>query len=217
MPFKRRYRKKRSTKVAPKVKRYVQKAIHKDVETKFANLNLTANFSSIGSGWTEYEMTNISQGTGISSRVGNQIRLRGLFIGGSIVGGQTNLATDDNRDTMRIIIALWDSANAIPLTTNLADMNSLVAKETSAGKGLVKKYVDTIVQLRSPGRDSTGYLPALRYFKKFVKLHNTLVRYAGSASTTANRKLVISMISDSALVSHPGFTQGRHTLYFEDA
>lgn len=204
-------------KVAPKVKRYVQKAIHRDTENKFGNLNLTANFSSVGSAWVEYEVTNIPQGSVISQRTGNQIRLRGYYVGGTIVGGQSNLASDDNRNTLRIVIALWDSSNATPLTTNGADLNSLIAKETSAGKGLVKKYVDTIIELRSPGRDSTGYLPAMRYFKKFLKLHNTLIRYSGAGSTTAQRKLIISMVSDSLVISHPGFTQGRHTLYYEDA
>lgn len=213
----RRFRRfRRSTKVAPKVKRYVRKAIAKNQENKYSNLNLTSTFSSVGNTWVETDLTAISQGTGVSNRIGHQVKTKAFYIRGTLVGGQSNLATDDNRNTFRIVLALWDSTVATPLASNGADLSSYIARQSTVGRGLIKKYMDKVIELPTQGRDSTGYLPAIRQIRKFIKCP-AFIRYYGSVAGNDNRKLILSMISDSGAVSHPGFTQGQYTLFYEDA
>lgn len=221
MPFVRRrrmFRRRRSMRKVPTtVKRYVRRQVNKNVENKFKLADMTTNFSSVGSAnWTELELNTIATGTAISERVGNEVKLMGFALDGTIVGGQSNLASDDNRNTFRIVLALWDATNAVPLATNGANLSSLITSRTVAGKGLIRKFIDKTFNLPSPGRDSTGYMPSMKRIHIFKKLYR-IIKYYGSATTNGNNKLILSMISDSALVSHPGFVNGRWSLYFQDA
>lgn len=219
MPFVRRKfvrRSRRPAKISPKVKRYVRKAIHRNVENKFGNYDLTSAFGSVGNSWSETEFTNIAQGTTVNQRVGQNITARALSINGVIAGGQVNLATDDKVNTVRMVLALWDSTTATPLSANAATINSYISKEQSAGRGLIKKYMDKVITLSSSGRDSTGYLPVVKHIRKFIKCRS-YIRYTASGSTTASRKLILSIITDSSVVPHPGFTQGFMTFFYEDA
>lgn len=213
--FKRNYKN-----VSPSVKKYVQKAIAKNVETKFVNNTLIASptdYRSIGNTWLETDLTNIAQGTGIAQRIGHEIKLKGFNYRGTLVGGQSNLATDDNRNTVRIVLGIWDATSSTPLTSNGATIDSYIAKDTTVSKGLVKKLYDSVIELQTPGRDSTGYLPAMKQLRKFIKLNKHFIRYYGSGSTNDNHKLILSMITDSAAPSHPGFVNGYVTVFFEDA
>lgn len=208
---------KRKPKYVPRpVKAFVKKAIAKNIENKFRTEQATTNFSSIGNAWVEVDLTDMAQGGGIGQRIGNEIKLKAFSLRGTLVGGQNNLATDDNRNTVRIVLALWDASSVTPLQTNGAGLNTYIGKRTNVSKGLLKKYIDKIIELPTAGRDSTGYLPAMKMVKMFVKL-NSFVKYYGSASTADNKKLILSIITDSALVSHPGFTNGYHTMFYEDA
>lgn len=212
-----RPRKYRTRKVVSRnVKQYVNKAIAKQVETKFVNNTLPTAFSSIGNTWVEQDMTAIAQGAGIAQRNGHEVKITGFNLRGTLVGGQSNLATDDNRNTVRIILATWDASSAGPLAANGATIDSYISKNTTVSRGLIKKHIDKIIELPTAGRDSTGYLPAIKLVKFFKKLR-TFIRYYGSASTNDNKKLILSMISDSAAVSNPGFTQGYYSVFFEDA
>lgn len=174
----------------------------------------TYGWPSISSNWGEIEITQLSQGAASTQRIGNQIKLRGFYMKGTLLGGQVNGALDDNYNVVRIVVGLYDSSSTTPLTASSVVMSGAITPETV--KGLIKKYVDKTVILRSAGRDSTGYLPAAAEVKKFVKCHPTIV-YSGTGATTAQRKLIVSMLSDSSASPNPGFVNGYRALWFEDA
>lgn len=189
--------------------------VHRNIENKFWQQPLT-NFGSINTSWREYDLSNITQGTDLAYRIGRRIRITGVSIRGVIVGGQANLGTDDSRNVVRIVLALWDSSTNSPCTTNTVGLEDMINKRTPEGKGLFRKYVDKYLPLTSPGRDSVGYMPAQRSINIFKKM-NVDVTYDSSVSTTANRRVILSMISDSTLVTNPGFVTGFYTVFFEDA
>lgn len=218
MPYRRRYRRryrKRTTAVSPRVKRYVRKQVHRNIENKFSNTELTDSYTSIGSSWIETDLTALSQGDGVNQRSGNEIKTMGFSLNGVLVGGQVNLAADDKLNTVRIVLALWDSTTQTPLADNSATISSYVSRRSNVGRGLIRKFMDKTIVLRTPGRDSTGYLPSVRYLKFFKRIKTT-VRYYNNVITAANVKLVLSIISDSSVVPNPGFTSGKFNLFWED-
>lgn len=214
--FKKAYKKDYSKPTFKQVKKIVKKEIANEVETKLLTQNTSTTFNSIGTSWVELECTGLSQGDTQGTRDGNQITLKGLRLTGVLVGGQSNLATDDNRNFVRIVVALWDSKSATPLQTNGCTSSALLSDKVATGTGLIKKYYDKIHLLPVAGRDSTGYIPSMKYIKKFFKF-NRKINYQSTVAGSAQNKLIISMISDSGAVSNPGFVQGDITTYFDDA
>lgn len=198
------------------VKNIVKSEISKAVETKFTTANTSTSFASISTNWSEVDLTNIGQGVTATTRVGQEIDLRGVRINGVMVGGQTNVALDDNRNIVRIVLALWDTKTATPCQTNGVTLSALLNNKVPSGTGLIKKYMDRIITLNSPGRDSTGYMPAQRYIKIYKRLARK-IKYSTTAGTTAQTKLVLSMLSDSVAVPNPGFVSGDLSVYFDDA
>lgn len=210
------YSKKYTRRVSRPIKRYVRRAINSGVESKLNNTVLATAFSSCGSTWNEVELTDIAQGTGQNQRIGNHITACGFTIDGVLVGGQTNLVTDDNRNTMRIILAIWDATTATPCADNSISLSSYLSRDRIVGNGLIQKLFDKVIVLRTPGADSTGYLPAVQHIKRYIRFYRKLY-YAGSSSTSCGRKIILSILSDSGAVPNPGFTSGFCNMYFKDA
>jgi len=184
-------------------------------ETKLVEIALSGTFSSISNSWTELELTNIAQGIADYQRIGDHITSRYFSLQGTLVGGQSNLATDDNRNVVRIVLAWWDGRSTTPCASNSVVINDRIALDDTTGIGLMKILYDRTLTLNSPGRDSTGYMPAQR----FVKFSRRLLRrvpYTGSNGQTGNRKLILSIISDSLVASNPGFVMGRAIFKFMD-
>lgn len=188
----RRVYKKRSTKVSPRVKRFVRKAIRRTAEIKRVSLSPTTTFSSIGASWVETDLTDITQGVLVSNRIGNEVTLTGLHLNATLVGGQVNSVTDDSRNIIRMVIALWEgNAGQTPLATAGATINSDIRADATTGNGLIRKYVDKVIELKSPGVDSSGYMPAVFHVKKFLRLRSK-IKYMSATSSTAQRRLVVS-------------------------
>lgn len=216
----------RVTKTTPQKKAYVTKqqmykAIHKNIENKMNYDRMVGNFGSVGSTWLEQTTSAVAQGTGNNQRIGNQIRIRSIEINGVIAQGSQEFATDDPWNTMRIVLALWAGGTvSTPLGTAAFDMNTPL-RRTNCPQGLMKKYYDkyvplTVVSTEKGGGD--GYAPGLRKFKFFKIFKKGLLIDFGDATTTRpDKRLIISMISDSFVVTNPGFLQGFWAVSYEDA
>lgn len=216
MPYhrKKRYTRK-TTKVVPRVfKRYVNKTVHRNIEDKMAISNMNTNFPSCGITWSEKDMTDITQGIDKNYRIGDEIRLRNWCLNGVVYGGQSGTAADDAEDTLRIVLALWDSRTQTPLASCSATMQTQINRETCPG--LIKKYLDVYVPLVSNGPASSGYVPVVKTIKKFVRLSNVKIKYLSNNGATAQQKLIFSVLSDSGGIPNPGFVYGNQVLYYED-
>lgn len=201
--------------VSKKVKKYVKKAIISKAEHKISSSTLITNFNSVGNAWVELDTTILTQGVPQSQRIGNSINVTSLGLRGVLVGGQANVATDDNRNVLRMVVAIWDGRTATPLATNGATISSILRKDLATGNGLIKILCDRTFVLTSPGRDSTGYMPYQKYIKFYKKIMRK-IDYTTTVNTTSQRKIIISMITDSAAVPHPGFVTGTWQLNFTD-
>lgn len=147
----------------------------------------------------------------VNGRTGRITSLIDFEIDGILEGGQTNLATDDKENTLRIIVF-----DGVPGMT----VGGLPALSTTADpryvNGLKHVYFDEYIKLTSPSPDSTGYMPACLHYKRLTRL-NRIQRYNGTGiGATDSVTLYMYIISDSNLVSHPGFTSGRLTLRWSD-
>lgn len=198
-------------------KKQMYKAIHRNIENKVIWERLNIGWSSIGNIWSERTLVP-SQGTGISNRVGNEYRIKSIEINGVIAEGSSEVVTDDPWNVMRIVIGLWDGDNAAPLSG--LNMNDVIRK-TISPQGLMKKYYDKYIPLQvvsTEKGEGDGYVPTLRKFKYFKLFKKPIViKFGGSTATTANKQLVVSMISDSLAISHPGFVAGYWAISYEDA
>lgn len=181
-------------------------------QSRFVSATLPSVASSITNSWTLYEPTNLIRvGADFSQRIGRQIRLTRLNMKGMLVGGQSNLATDDPRNVVRIVIALVDgsfdatSMAALTLSTPITNQNVT---------GLLKIYADRLYNLRVFSRDSTGYVPCQLEVSVSTPL-NALVHYNDSiGGFSPVPRVYVMFLSDSAVVSNPGFVSGFIQLCF---
>lgn len=198
---------------------YVNRAIHKNIENKFDYGALNATFASVGNTWTELAFGLVNRGTEVRQRIGNSITVKSIQLEMVIVGGAVNSVADDARNTIRMVLASWDGASNAPLGTATWNMNYPIRSTLGpTGSSMLKKYYDKYITLTSPGPDDTGYIPGMRkvsyykYFKKGYKMD-----FADATADYPDKRLILSMISDSALVPNPGVTNGYFVITYEDA
>lgn len=132
-----------------------------------------------------------------------------------MVGGQSNIVTDDKYNVARICVIEYESG-----TTPLVGFNlgAILDPRNGAYKGLIKVLHDQVYLLPSPGEDSTGYLPALREVTIDVPLNLDVsyVSASGGAVNLSSHAVMIGVVTDSAAPPSPGFINGTATLTFED-
>lgn len=160
----------------------------------------------------------ISQGATASQRVGNIVTIKGVGFFGTLVGGQSNLALDDNFNTVRIIVAECISAvtmsGSVLLPGYFAISNFI---EPRTIPGLTRVLYDHVLTLESPGRDSTGYMPAVRRLNWHCPM-NLKMAFTGSGNNTdTSNSIVIFMVTDSVAAPSPGFEDGSEYIEFTDA
>jgi len=94
-------------------------------------------------------------------------------------------------------------------------VSSILDPRFTTGADVV--LADRIVTLQTPGRDSTGYLPAVRRISMSVDLTRVgPIYFSGGAATVKNREVYVVMVSDSSLAPNPGFTNGALKFDFYD-
>lgn len=183
-------------------------------ETKTGQIGkLPTDFSSISSTWSEADRSNVPAGAGESQRVGRHIAISGVHLEGVLSSGVSNLATDDKYNLVRIVIGIWTTA------TPCAGLDrDLPIDKWYQGKGkLIRKIYDQVIPLESPGRDSTGYMPALRKVSIHRRFKNPVIcTYADDTVNYPDKRVVFSFVSDSGVVTNPGFIEGYYHIEYMD-
>jgi len=205
-----RYARKRSTKVA--TKSYVKKVVAENIETKYYESGF--GMPSVGTGWTlnSNMVSNISIGTGITNRIGQKIRLTGLAWKGLIVGGQSNSVADESYNQFRVALMRTEntfSASSLSAVTLLMPITKVNTTD------LRSVMLDKIYLLQSPAKNSTGFMPATKQVSGYKKLNIPVTFKSGSV--LADSELNFGFISDSSGIPNPGISGGWLKLYFKDA
>lgn len=184
---KRRYNDYRIAKIAKQVV-----MSRKRVGMKIVDLN--TSFNSVSTTATEVDLTDIDLGTGSGSRIGQTIIVKNVRLYGALyIGDATN--------EFRITCALW-SSDTTPFATNGIDYTTFIhpLNNQATCNGLKWVYYDKITTLNTTDKNS-----------QIIKMRpvkiNKRIMYHGDG-TTADSKLILSMISDSAGVPNPGFVSG---------
>lgn len=194
--------------------RKVRSVITRSNETKYSANYLPSVFPTISSTWSESNFTALAQGDDVfSQRQGRRIAVTGFYLIGTLQGGQSNLATDDRINTVRMVG--WVADNSTPMATAGHPISDLIGKRNNAG--LIYKWCDRYFNLMSPGRDSTGYMPAIRHIKIYHKFKKpVIIDYSSTTGASWNKAIGMSMISDSTLAPSPGFTVGQIRMMYKD-
>lgn len=217
-PRRRFYRRRRVFR-GKRLRRTIKSTVNRMAETKFLIFPMVSVFPTIPNSW-QYFIPSIAQGTSIfGQRLGRKLAIRGYSLVGTLIGGQSNLATDDKVNTVRFVTGLCSSSFATPASTPLSLINfdDPILRVGSMAQAGLKLFKDRYMELKTAGRDSTGYLPAMkRFFFKHKFKKDYVIEYADDTATTPNRNIFIAFRSDSALAPSPGFTNGFLKVWYKD-
>lgn len=211
---------KRTGKVSKAIKKYVTKALDIHIEDKYLTDALSTDFASVGTTWIEKNLALPTQGTANTQRIGAKIRVKSLEITGVLAGGADESLLDDAFNVMRCVIATYNGGVTTPLGTASASIDEPIIIQTTTST-LKRKYFDRYLHFDVASTEQgagDGYTPqtkTFKYFKRFPK--GLLITFADSSVSFPNTRLIMSMISDSAAVPHPGFVRGFWKISYEDA
>jgi len=145
-----------------------------------------------------------------NNRIGNMVKAHSFVIDGVITGGQTNVITDDNRNTVRFVVA-----SAVPgFSWTGLTLSSIL--DPRMLNGLHRVLWDETFIMESPGRDSTGYLPAMKLITRKIHVHQQLVFSGSGITSQSDRSIWVAFVSDSAVAPSPGFVSGAMGLSYLD-
>jgi hypothetical protein len=191
----------------------VSSTVLRGLELKHKDLPLVTNFASVGTGGAIVDLcSGIQQGLDTYNRVGRSILVSRIHLVGTLVGGQANTAPDDDRNVFRLSIGTgWPAAPL--LTGGYYTLDSVLDPRTLPG--LIKPFYDKTMVLAAPGRDSTGYLEAVREVAIDIRPNV----YCNFTSTTVSGPISFFLwcLSDSSGVPNPGFVNGVVSVEFTDA
>lgn len=209
--YKKKLYRKKKLYVSKPVKKYVRKVLDRQIEDKSIHNDLTAiaPFQSIGNTWDTYTCCNPAQGTTGITRVGRKIRIKSFELYGILSAG-------DSSNCVRIALYTAD----VGTTLTAVDMDWKLARDRVGGGNLGTVYYDKFVPVQfTPydGSAGTGVSQQkIVHIKKYFK-NPIVVTYADDSTTTYNKTLFLSVISDSVAIPNPGFTRGYAIARFEDA
>lgn len=202
----------KSKKVPKSVKTYVTKKIDNMIEDKFIHNDLSAisTFNSIGSTWQNYALCTPPQNVSASGRTGRSVRVKGFELYGILT------PADSAGNIVRIIAHL--NTSATPFLGPVFDFDWNCAPDNNTGGALIRKYYDKFIPLRftsAAAGDAVALQKVIHIKKRFKK--PLKITWATDSDTYFNHMLYISVISDSGVVAHPGFTRGFVRCDYEDA
>lgn len=205
-----RRRRPRGRKMVVKEPASISNPLYRGTELKQIAMNLHDYFASVSTAGQQYDITGlVAQGADYNQRIGRIIRAIQCSVTGTLVGGQSNSATDDTRNTIRISILVAEAGTAFTYGVS-------AILDPRAIQGVRRILYDRVFSLSTTGADSTGYLPAVREMHIGVPVGEQIV-YRGTAVSTNNPLGVFMyMVTDSAAVPHPGFEDGTLSLSFTD-
>jgi hypothetical protein len=170
------------------------------LERKYYQTTLGA-LSSVGTTVLSRSLASlVGAGAGSNQRIGQAISATAVDLIGTLVGGQSNLVSDDSYNTVRISLV-----EGFP-GTSPSGWNVASILDPRYFVSMNKVWYDQKFSLKSPGRDSTGYMPAVREFKIRILLPRVPFLYTDVAGNTLkNSELYLCMVTDSSLAPNPGF------------
>jgi hypothetical protein len=176
-----------------------------DLHTQYSSQGTTAKLVSVSS--------QLAAGTSALTRIGGVVTVCAAGFTGTIVGGQSNLAIDEQYNTIRI---LFVRGNYALLNSNASNFTVSSIIGPSLVSGLRQVLYDKVFVNQSPGRDSTGYMPSVRTINWQTKLNLKLAFIGPAAATDYLESLVMIVVTDSVAVPHPGFEVGACWMSFLD-
>lgn len=184
-------------------------------ELKEYYATLPSVWSSITSSAATYDVPlQIAQGLDSHQRIGKRIFVKDLVIDGTIEGGQMNVAADDNHNNVRVCAILGVPTTASTALNTSFSCNAMLTP--TALPGLLQVKYDRMIELASPGRDSTGYMPALHHIHVVIPVNREIVYTTSAGSSVSGVSLMVCMVSDSIAITHPGCTYGQLRMRFYD-
>jgi len=183
-------------------------------ELKFRAITLVGAFASVGTAGVPIRMSQIAQGLDFTDRIGRSIIIKSFRLDGQLVGGQTNSAVDEQRNVFRIALVEMNAGVALAAAT--FNVESII--DPRYVPGLKKVHFDQLISLASPGRDSTGYMPACRMVHIPRIPMNVKIDYTSNVATSESGSVLWAWcISDSNAVPNPGFESGAMLTEYVDA
>jgi hypothetical protein len=178
----------------------------------FQTALLASTFPSINTSWSVFEPTNnIRLGTDYNARLGRYVYLEKIRVSGTLVGGQSNLSSDDSRNVVRIVVAITGDAftssslSGLSLSSPITNMNVT---------GLLRVLQDRTVNLRVFGSDSVGYVPSQQLLDMVIPVSQNVIYNDSVGGFSPVPQINIFVISDSSLSPSPGFVSGYIQTFF---
>lgn len=204
----------------------VRRVVTRMAEKKVIENSIASAFVSVGTTPVEGTIANIAQGTNSYSRVGRKIAIQGIRLHGTVVSGAVGAAaTDDAYNRFRIMLSCCTpdtSTSSGPMASHGVTTESSFTRAVGGGGGnqtLLRKLLDRKLILRGiTDADGSGYQPIPVKFDYNIRLRKPIVvTWLTDAVTYPDKVLWVSMVSDSAIIPHPGVLSGCYcNVYFTD-
>jgi len=209
------------------VKDIVKGILHKDVEEKFAVLDLSVAQIS---GSTVTDLSTIGQGVTQQERVGDQLTLRRLHWSFKVVASTGGLLTGaDAYDTVRVILFRWwgDSAAAAPVVADILKLGASNTDYTIANYNydnkekykILSDFCHVVYNAPIYNGSAIAVEPGPGHVwihrEDIQKVGNPVVYYNNNANTGSGH-VYVWYISDSAFSPHPTITYAL-ALEYDDA
>jgi hypothetical protein len=143
-------------------------------------------------------------GSGTSQRIGRLITVKRVTANFQLQGGQANGVLDDRNNLVRIMICT--GARALT-AANFSSWTIITNRDIRYSFNTFAILYDKRISLVSPGRDSTGYMPALQEISLNIRL-NLRVAYAADAAGSEDIGIYLVAVSDSAAAPNPFIANG---------
>jgi len=119
---------------------------------------------------------------------------------------------DDRNNTVRVMVCTGPAGLG---AAAFANFTVSIANDTRFFPGVLDILYDRRYSLQSPGRDSTGYMPAVLETSFHFKVNFPVV-YSSNAANSNNKEIYLVAVSDSAAANHPFITNGNFVLSYTD-
>lgn len=214
---KKTYSKAKATKAMYNIAKQVVK---KNQEQKIMFGDLTA-YNSVATTWIETVLSAPLQGVDKQNRIGNKVGITSIEVYGTLCQASYGAALDDPYNTIRIVLGQWSAAaSAAPCASVGLGLNMPLRTNLNCLSMLQKKMYDKYIALQVASTErgaGDGYAPEVKTFKLYKKFKTPIpIQFGDNNNTRPDKRLVLSMISDSGTAPNVGFVGGYWVVTFVD-
>lgn len=165
--------------------------------------SLTSTMSSISTTPVVLDLlTAITAGSTGYQRQTNRVIITRVIMSGTLVGGQSNLVTDDPYNTVRLSLITATTAAAFSGYSMSNPLSPYI------NPGLLRVHHDRLIPLRVPAADSTGYIRAMMPHRFTIVINSTINYSSTGSGGIPSPNMFLLALSDSSLSPSPGFVSG---------